>query len=514
MTINEVREARGLEPLDVEEANVPIIGGVPVMDLGLTPDAEPEQVAPAPGPGGIAADAPAAPAAEPTEAKATTADAPARYESIDFTPTKEMAAAAARGLRLRAEFNRGGTEVGVARATQLKNREVLSPDTVRRMNSYFARHAVDKRPGWDDPSDPSAGFIAWLLWGGDPGRDFAERTVERMNRADDDADGTKQADDCVSEKIRTLMAEGYPQDQAVAIAIDYCEGKSKGCGCDHGRKAIRQSDLLLDDGYGAKADGFSRAEMRAIRELQRTLTFATRREIEEAVAMLRRSNLTGQDLVDEAMRLVNESSLTRSIDLAIQVPMERVATIGSDGARQTLKQALDRMGLPYSEDDTNQVEQEVGKAARRSSARLAGQIAGTTRDRVKEIVAKGLEEGQTNQEIADQIEARGFDPKRAMMIARTEGTRALNDGQIVVWKQSGSVSGKKWLVAPEACPFCTAVGKEVEEKSIDEAFYKVGDTVTDSDGNTLSIDFANVDGPPLHPNCRCTLLPVIERPSE
>ncbi len=154
MTINEVREARGLEPLDVEEANVPIIGGVPVMDLGLTPDEETETVAPAPGPGGIAADAPASPAAEPTEAKATTADAPARYESIDFTPTKEMAAEAERGLRLRAEFNRGGTEVGVARATQLKNREVLSPDTVRRMNSYFARHAVDKRPGWDDPSEP------------------------------------------------------------------------------------------------------------------------------------------------------------------------------------------------------------------------------------------------------------------------------------------------------------------------------------------------------------------------
>ena len=514
MTINEVREARGLEPLDVEEADVPIIGGVPVMDFGPTPDEETEPVAPAPGPGGSAADAPAAPAAAPAAAKATTADAPARYEGIDFTPTKEMAAEAARGLRLRAEFNRGGTEVGVARATQLKNREVLSPDTVQRMNSYFARHAVDKRPGWDDPSDPSAGFIAWLLWGGDAGRDWAERTVERMDRADDEDDGTKQADDCVSEKIRTLMAEGYPQDQAVAIAIDYCEGKAKGCGCDHGRKAILQSDLMLDDGYGAKADGFSRAEMRAIRELQRTLTFATRREIEEAVAMLRRSNLTGQALVDEAMRLVNESSLTRSIDLAIQVPMERVATIGSDGARQTLKQALDRMGLPYSEDDTNQVEQEVGKAARRSSARLAGQIAGTTRDRVKEIVAKGLEEGQTNQEIADQIEAQGFDPKRAMMIARTEGTRALNDGQIVVWKQSGSVSGKKWLVAPEACPFCTAVGKEVEEKSFDEAFYKVGDTVTDSDGNTLSIDFANVDGPPLHPNCRCTLLPVIERPSE
>ncbi len=111
-------------------------------------------------------------------------DAPERYSGIDFKPTKEMAAAAARGLELRREFNRGGTEVGVARATQLKNREVLSPDTVRRMRSYFARHAVDKRPGWDDPKDPSAGFVAWLLWGGDPGESWSERLVERMEAAD------------------------------------------------------------------------------------------------------------------------------------------------------------------------------------------------------------------------------------------------------------------------------------------------------------------------------------------
>ena len=52
---------------------------------------------------------------------------------------------AERGLKLRKEFNRGGTMVGVARANQLKSRERLSPSTVRRMHSYFSRHEVDKR---------------------------------------------------------------------------------------------------------------------------------------------------------------------------------------------------------------------------------------------------------------------------------------------------------------------------------------------------------------------------------
>ena len=37
------------------------------------------------------------------------------------------------------------TPVGVARANQLIAKERLSPRTVRRMHSFFARHEVDKQ---------------------------------------------------------------------------------------------------------------------------------------------------------------------------------------------------------------------------------------------------------------------------------------------------------------------------------------------------------------------------------
>lgn len=101
---------------------------------------------------------------------------------IDLKPTQEMADNAARGLALREKHGRGGTEVGVARARDLKNRKDLSPDTVRRMDSYFARHAVDKDgEGW---GKDSAGWIAWLLWGGDAGRDWAARKAKELDRAE------------------------------------------------------------------------------------------------------------------------------------------------------------------------------------------------------------------------------------------------------------------------------------------------------------------------------------------
>lgn len=94
---------------------------------------------------------------------------------VCFVPTKTMAENAARGLELRAKHGRGGTHVGVARAEQLIAREPLEPGDIKSMYSYFARHAVDKQGRfWADPARPSAGYIAWLLWGGDEGKAWVD----------------------------------------------------------------------------------------------------------------------------------------------------------------------------------------------------------------------------------------------------------------------------------------------------------------------------------------------------
>ena len=93
-----------------------------------------------------------------------------------YRPPEGVQNNARRGLELRREFGRGGTAVGVARARDLSNGKGISLDTIMRMRSYFARHAVDsKGQGWNagDKDYPSAGKIAWLLWGGSSGRAWA-----------------------------------------------------------------------------------------------------------------------------------------------------------------------------------------------------------------------------------------------------------------------------------------------------------------------------------------------------
>jgi hypothetical protein len=107
-------------------------------------------------------------------------------EEIDLVCPQVVADNAEKGLRLRHEFGRGGTEIGVARARDLKNRKALSPSTIKRMVSFFARHEVDKRAkNFGNEENPSAGYIAWLLWGGDEGRAWALDLKARIGNAPD-----------------------------------------------------------------------------------------------------------------------------------------------------------------------------------------------------------------------------------------------------------------------------------------------------------------------------------------
>lgn len=76
---------------------------------------------------------------------------------------------------------RGGTEVGWQRANQLAKREKLSVDTISRM-AQFNRHRENaivadeyKDTPWKDN-----GYVAWNLWGGTSGVDWAIKKMEQL----------------------------------------------------------------------------------------------------------------------------------------------------------------------------------------------------------------------------------------------------------------------------------------------------------------------------------------------
>jgi hypothetical protein len=118
-----------------------------------------------------------------------------KYEHINFTPPKSAAKAAERGLKNRRETGKGGLTKkqaskagigsGVQRAVNLKNRDTMSPSTVKRMKAFFDRHSAYKHKHKTDPK--GAAKNSWDLWGGDAGYSWSKKVVRQMKSADEKA---------------------------------------------------------------------------------------------------------------------------------------------------------------------------------------------------------------------------------------------------------------------------------------------------------------------------------------
>jgi hypothetical protein len=84
-----------------------------------------------------------------------------------------MRANARLGLELRRKFGRGGL------STQEAGEQI---ETIRRMRGFFARHKRDREAaGWGSRTNPSAGWIAHLLWGGTAAERWANRILREYD---------------------------------------------------------------------------------------------------------------------------------------------------------------------------------------------------------------------------------------------------------------------------------------------------------------------------------------------
>jgi hypothetical protein len=103
-----------------------------------------------------------------------------REAASEYKVPAGVQSAAKRALKWIADGKAGGgfTSTGRRRASQLAGGGSVSRDTVARMKSYFARHAVDKKAeGFNagEKNYPSPGRVAWDAWGGDAGRTWVNR---------------------------------------------------------------------------------------------------------------------------------------------------------------------------------------------------------------------------------------------------------------------------------------------------------------------------------------------------
>ena len=139
----------------------------------------------------------------------------------------------------------------------------------------------------------------------------------------------------------------------------------------------------------------------------------------------------------------------------------------------------------------------VQAALNKTIAKFAGEVSDHTQELIRKAIADGLDEGEDVDQIRKRIEtSTAFDRARSEVIARTETSRAQNFATVTAWKESDVVEGKVWY---------TALDERVEEEcaALHGTEYGLDDDIDAGDQGLLI-------APPLHPNCRCTLLPVVK----
>jgi hypothetical protein len=135
-----------------------------------------------------------------------------KYDALDFTPPAGVRTAFKRGLALHAAGKSGDGLVPatVAWATRIAAGDPVTPEKARKGRAWHARHAVDEREGWGTPGSETPGYVAFMLWGGAPGRAWFNKLGRQMDAADNAQESTMNA------KIAGLAAD---RARAVAAAM-------------------------------------------------------------------------------------------------------------------------------------------------------------------------------------------------------------------------------------------------------------------------------------------------------
>lgn len=187
-------------------------------------------------------------------------------KSDSFKPTRGMIAEAKRGLEWRKEYNRGGTQVGVSRARDIVNGKALSYKTVKRMKSFFARHEVDKQgKGFDKGEDgyPSAGRIAWALWGGDAGKSWSEAIVKRVEKSESsDMKTTFHAKASISSFTKSDLSDAVScENQEIAEWAKSVASVFDSAKPEDQPDLLMMRSILVSEGMNLNDDIFLRSEL-------------------------------------------------------------------------------------------------------------------------------------------------------------------------------------------------------------------------------------------------------------
>lgn len=151
----------------------------------------------------------------------------------------------------------------------------------------------------------------------------------------------------------------------------------------------------------------------------------------------------------------------------------------------------------------------IEKHVRRLAESFASVVVDMTGAQLAEALIPGIVGGENMAQLAKRV-GEVYGQKRdphAKLIARTEMNTALNAGASETFAESG-IKRQEWLASSDACEFCVALnGKTVV---IGQPFAKLGSSIRGAQGGKYPVKYRPITHPTLHPQCTCTIVPVID----
>lgn len=183
---------------------------------------------------------------------------------------------------------------------------------------------------------------------------------------------------------------------------------------------------------------------------------------------------------------------------------------------ETGKDAMEAIGMAPSIYDP--FKPAIRRYLEQRTTKIAVDVNDETEKQLRAELTQGINAGESTHQLRARVESvfGTASTQRADLIAQTETTRAQAAADIEAWDQSGVVEAKEWYTAHDerVCPWCNSMNGTVV--GLTENYFDKGDSqivdATNRNGEKRTQrkvhDYDDVIGPPNHPRCRCTLLPV------
>lgn len=193
------------------------------------------------------------------------------------------------------------------------------------------------------------------------------------------------------------------------------------------------------------------------------------------------------------------------VDASTQRIVGNLVPMGLELMEEAAQYALD---IADDADRQFEITQAIKDYVQQRILKLADATNDETIQAIEAAIAEGISQGESVAKLKKRIREiyDNATNVRAERIARTESLAASNEGTLEAYKQSPLVTGKEWSAEANACQYCNSLNGKII--GLSEDFAKLGQGVEGDDGQKLKTDYENILHPPLHPNCRCALLPV------